>query len=62
MHLLFQALDSGVDHAVTVAVVVRLQLELYATRGGQLLYDGACLVVGSEQGVAVDGWGEEEVH
>jgi hypothetical protein len=60
--LLFEGLESGVNHVERVIVGIGFEFELCVAGGDELLDDFAGLVVGGEEGVGVDGRGEEEGH
>lgn len=60
--LLFESLDSGVNHVEWVVVGIGFEFELCVAGGDELLDDFAGLVVGGEEGVGVDGRGEEQGH
>ncbi len=62
VNLLFEGLESGVDHVERVVVGIGLEFELCGVSGDELLDDFAGLVVGGEEGVGVYRRGEEEGH
>ena len=60
--LLLEGLDSGINHVERVVVGIGFEFELCVASGDELLDDFAGLVVGGEEGVGVDGRGEEQGH
>ncbi len=59
---LFEGLESGVNNVERVVGGIGFKLELCGVSGDELLDDFTGLVVGGEEGVGVDGRGEEEGH